>query len=69
MVLGRQTNFFLGKAKKKHLLGDHAAKVQNDGFLGFPKKKWFGQENQLFPRKKMVLGRKTNFYWKKMVLA
>ena len=22
----------------------------------------FGQENQLFPRKKIVLGRKTNFF-------
>ena len=28
-------------------------------FLG---KDSFGQENQLFPRKKMVLGRKTNFF-------
>ena len=39
MVLGRKTNFFLGKTKKKnkkHLLGDSAAKVQNCGFFGFP---------------------------------
>ena len=29
----------------------------------FPKEKnGFGQENQLFPRKKMVLDRKTNFF-------
>ena len=39
MVLGRKTNFFLGKTKKKHLLENYAAKVQNDGFFVFPRKK------------------------------
>ena len=42
MVLGRKTNFFLGKTKKnqkKHLLGDYAAKLQKDVFLVFPRKK------------------------------
>ena len=56
MVLGRKTNFFLGKTKKipkKHLLGNYAAKVQNDGF--FLRKRWFCRKNKLFPRKKMVL--------------
>ena len=43
MVLDRKTNFFLGKPKlrktkkpKNYLLGDYAAKVQNDGCFGFP---------------------------------
>ena len=52
MVLGRKTNFFLGKTtkkQKKHLLGHYAARHQKDGFL-------------VFPRKKMVLDRKTNFF-------
>ena len=70
MVLGRKTNFFLGKRfflacktnffldKKKHFLrhwfwaGNPTFSEEKDGF---------GQENQLFPRTKMVLGRKTNF--------
>ena len=39
MVLGRKTNFFLGKTKKKHLLGNYAAKLQKDCFLVFPRKK------------------------------
>ena len=31
-------------------------------FFGFTQEKdGFGQDNQLFPRKKMVLGRQTNF--------
>ena len=52
MVLGRKTNFFLRKTKKtktKHLLGHYAARLQKDGFL-------------VFPRKKMVLDRKTNYF-------
>ena len=49
MVLGRKTNFFLGKTKKNHLLRHHAARHQKDGFFGFP-------------RKTMVLDRKTNFF-------
>ena len=39
MVLGRKTNFFLGKTKKtkkKNLLGNYAAKLPKDGFFGFP---------------------------------
>ena len=50
MVLDRKTNFFLGKKdgfgqknqlfprknKKKHLLGNYAAKLHKDGFFGFP---------------------------------
>ena len=63
MVLAWKTNFFLGKRwfwegkptfpretqknQQNNFLGDYAAKVQNDGFL-------------VFPRKKMVLDRKTN---------
>ena len=32
-------------------------------FFGFPSEKdGLGKENQLFPRTKMVLGRKTNFF-------
>ena len=65
MVLGRKTNFFLGKRwfwaenqlfpGKKMVLGK-----KNNFFLG---KRWFwAEKNQLFPRKKMVLGRKTNFF-------
>ena len=52
MVLGRKTIFFPGKTKqnqKKHLLRHYAARHQKDGFL-------------VFPRKKMVLHRKTNFF-------
>ena len=63
MVLGRKTIFFLGKTKKKHLLRHYAARHQKDVFFGFSLgKDGFGQEKQLFPRKKMVLGRKTNFF-------
>ena len=39
MVLDRKTNFFLGKTKKtkkKHFLGNFMAKLQKDGFFGFP---------------------------------
>ena len=48
MVLGRETNFFLGKRwfwvekpafsqekPKNHLLGNYAAKLQKDVFFGF----------------------------------
>ena len=47
-----QNQLFLGKTKKpkkKHLLRHYAAKLQKDCFF-------------VFPRKKMVLGRKTNFF-------
>ena len=52
MVLGRQTNFFLGKTQKTkknifwETMGPDSKKMV---FL-------------VFPRKKMVLGRKTNFF-------
>ena len=43
MVLDRKTNFFPGKTKKKtkkknkkHFLGNFMAKLQKDGFFGFP---------------------------------
>ena len=51
IVLGRKTNFFLGKTKKnkKHLLRHYAARLQKKCFF-------------VFPRKKMVLDRKTNFF-------
>ena len=65
MVLDRKTNFFLGKRwfctenqlfprknqtnQKNHVLRHYAAKLQKDCFFGFT-------------RKKMVLGRKTNFF-------
>ena len=58
MVLGRKTNFFL--AKKHHLLGDYAAKVQSDGLLVFPRKKLgFSAQSHLFPRKKFFFLGKT----------
>ena len=55
MVLGRKTIFFPGKTppkKKKHFLRHYAARHQKDGFP--EEKNGFGQENQLFPREKMV---------------
>ena len=75
MVLGRKTNFFLGK----HLLGDYAAKVQTEGYLVFPTKKLvflpktvvslvfsegkivLSAQNHLFPRNKLVFLPKTIF--------
>ena len=50
MILGRKTNFFLGKR--------WFWREKTNFFLG---KDGFGQENQFVPRKKMVLGRKTIF--------
>ena len=38
------------KNQKQHLLRHYAARLRKDGFFGF------------FPRKKMVLDRKTNFF-------
>ena len=37
MVFESKTNYF--QKQKKHLLGNYAAKAQNDGFLVFPRKK------------------------------
>ena len=54
---------FSRENQKNHVLRHYAARHQKDGFFCFPKEKnGFGQENQLFPRKKMVLDRKTNFF-------
>ena len=51
------------KKKQKHHLRHYATRHQKDGFLVFSREKdGFGQENQLFPRTKMVLGRKTIFF-------
>ena len=75
MVLGRKTNFFLGKTKKKqkkHLLGNYAAKLQKDGFLVFRKKlvflpktifflgkSWFWTEK---PSEKVGFGQKNQLF-------
>ena len=60
MVLGRKTNFFLGKTKKK------TKKTSFKTLCGQTPKKWFFL---VFPRKKLVLDGKTNFSLrKKMVL-
>ena len=57
MVLGRKTNFFLGKKEKP--IGFSKKIV----FLVFPRKKLvFSAQNHLFPRKKMVFLSKTNFF-------
>ena len=54
------------KNQKKKKLRHYAARHQKDGFFWFSLgKKGFGQENQLFSRKKrkkMVLDSKTNFF-------
>ena len=73
MVLGRKTNFFLGKTKKnkKNIFWETMRPNSKKMFFWFSLgKNGFGQENQLFPRKKMVLDRKTNFFLarKKLVL-
>ena len=59
-----KSNFPKGKPRtpKNHLLRHYAAKFSKDVFWVFIGKRWFWRENQLFPRKKMVLGRKTNFF-------
>ena len=68
MVLGQKTNFVLGKPKK-HLLGNYTAKLQRDGFLVFPWKKFvFWWKNQFFPGKKMVLDQNTMFFLGKIFL-
>ena len=70
MVLGRKTNFFLGKTKKTIFWDTMRPDTKNVVFLVFPKKNGFGQENQPFPRQKMVWAWKTNFFIrKKMVLG
>ena len=65
MVLGRKTNFFLGKTKKNnHSFPKHGF----FGFFGFSKtmfflgKSWFSAQNHLFPRKKLVFQSKTIFF-------
>ena len=59
MVLGRKTNFFLGKTKK-------SKKLSFETLCGQTPKRWFFL---VFPRKKVVLDGKTNFFLrKKMVL-
>ena len=72
MVLGRKTNFFLGKTKK-HILWDTTRPKSK--LMVFPRKKlifhaetifsleknWFFCSKPFFPRKKMVLVWKTNF--------
>ena len=77
MVLGRKTNFFLGKRwfwaekptfflgknQKKHLFGVWPHSFPKDGFLVFPEKKLvFSAQNHLFPRKKLVFLPKTIFF-------
>ena len=63
---GKENQHFLRENKEnktKHLLESYAAKIQNYGFFGFPwEKVGFPTENHLFPRRKMVLGRKTNVF-------
>ena len=65
MVLGRKANIFLGKTKKtknkKTFLGNYAAKVQNDGFLVFPRKKLVFLPKTIFSLGNTGLGRKTIF--------
>ena len=65
MVLGRKTNFFLGKTKKNkknHLLGNYAAKLQQDSFFGFPSEKvGFSAQNHLFLGKSWFFCPKPSF--------
>ena len=66
MVLGRKTNFFLGKTKKTIFLGFGRIVSQKMSFLVFlvfPRKKiCFSAQNHLFPRKNFVFLSKTNFF-------
>ena len=69
MVLGRKTNCFLGKTKKTkknkktifwETMWPNSKKIV---FLVFPQEKvGFSAQNHLFPRKKLVLDRKTIFF-------
>ena len=59
MGLERKTNFFLGKTMFCETIRLDSKKMVFWFSLG---KNGFGQENQLFPRKKIVLGRKTNLF-------
>ena len=67
MVLGRKTNFFLGKTKKTIFLEFGRIVFSKDGFFGgflvFPRKKLvFLSKNHLFPRKKLVFLSKNIFF-------
>ena len=66
MVLGRKTNFFLGKTKKTIFLEFGRIVSQKVVFLVFPRKKLvFSAQNHLFPRKKLVFLSKTIFFLRK----
>ena len=67
MVLGRKTNFFLGKTKKPSFWSLWPHSFPKDVFfvvfLVFPRKRLvFSAQNHLFPRKKLVFLSKTIFF-------
>ena len=62
MVLGRKTNFFLGKTKKTIFWETMRPNSKKMVFFGFPQEKiGFSAQNHLFPRKKLVFLPKTIF--------
>ena len=73
MVLGKKTNFFLGKTEKTiFLVSDHivSQKMFFLVFLVFPRKKLvFLPKPIFFPRKKLVFHAKTTFFLRNLGIS